>query len=239
MSVWTGTMAAAALALGTRADDDAITFTDIATDTRALRGGELFVALAGEKHDAHGYLAQAAAAGARGAVVQRLSDDAPASLHYYIVSDTLAALGRLARFRRYRLGARVCAITGTNGKTTTKELLRAVLATRYRTHATAGNFNNLVGAPLTLLAAPDDVEVIIAELGTNAPGEIARLAAIVEPDAAIITGIAPGHLEGLGDLDGILREKTSLLAWLPAGAPAIVADQPESLPLRARALHRA
>src|SRR5690606_2520400 len=185
----------------------------------------------------HAYLGQAAAAGARGAVVERVPEDAPSTLRYYVVGDTLDALGRLARFRRRRLRARVCAITGTNGKTTTKDLLRAVLSAKYRTHATAGNFNNLVGAPLTLLSAPDDVEVIIAEVGTNAPGEIARLAGIVEPDAAIITSIAPGHLEGLGDIEGILREKTSLLTWLPAGAPVAVADEPVALPARARALH--
>jgi UDP-N-acetylmuramoyl-tripeptide--D-alanyl-D-alanine ligase len=236
MSAWTGSMVAAALALGTRVGDDDVTFTGVATDTRMLRGGELFVALVGENHDGHDYLAAAAAAGARGAVVQRLPDDSPEALHTYRVPDTLDALGRLGRFRRRRLGARVCAITGTNGKTTTKDLLRAILTTRYRTHATAGNFNNLVGAPLTLLAAPDDTEAVIAEVGTNAPGEIARLAAIVEPDAAIITGIAAGHLEGLGDVDGVLREKTSLLTWLPVGAPAVVADGPESLPARARVL---
>jgi UDP-N-acetylmuramoyl-tripeptide--D-alanyl-D-alanine ligase len=236
MSEWTGALVSAALALGGSADEDAIVYPSIATDTRGLKPGDLFVALIGEHHDGHAFLGRAAAAGARGAVVQTVPDGAPDTMRYYVVPDTVEALGTLARFRRRRLGARVCAITGTNGKTTTKELLRGVLSTQYRTHATAGNFNNLVGAPLTLLAAPVDAEIIIAELGTNAPGEIARLAGIVEPDAAIITGIAPGHLEGLGDLEGVLREKTSLLAWLPVGAPAVVADDPASLAERARAL---
>jgi UDP-N-acetylmuramoyl-tripeptide--D-alanyl-D-alanine ligase len=236
MSVWTGAHVTAALGMGCDAAEDAIAYERVVTDTRTLQRGDLFVALVGEKHDAHAYLRQAAEAGARGAVVQSIPAGAPEALRYYVVPDTLSALGRLARFRRRRIGARVCAITGTNGKTTTKELLRAVLATRYRTHATAGNFNNLVGAPLTLLSAPSDVDVTIAEVGTNAPGEIALLAGMVEPDAAIITGIAAGHLEGLGDLEGVLREKTSLLTWLPEGAPAVVADDPPSLAARARAL---
>jgi UDP-N-acetylmuramoyl-tripeptide--D-alanyl-D-alanine ligase len=236
MSSWTGVEVTAALGLGCDAAEDSFAFERVATDTRTLKPGDLFVALVGENHDAHAYLGQAAAAGARGAVVRRVPEGAPEALRYYVVPDTLVALGRLARFRRRRLPARVCAITGTNGKTTTKELLRAVLSTRYATHATAGNFNNLVGAPLTLLSAPSDVEAIIAEVGTNAPGEIAQLGSMVEPDAAIITGIAAGHLEGLGDVEGILREKTSLLTWLPAGAPAVVADEPPSLAARARAL---
>jgi UDP-N-acetylmuramoyl-tripeptide--D-alanyl-D-alanine ligase len=237
MSAWTGAMVTAALGLGTGGDEDGVAYRAVSTDTRALGAGDLFVALRGDVHDAHAYLGQAAAAGARGAIVERVPADAPRTLRYYVVGDTLDALGRLARFRRRRLDVRVCAITGTNGKTTTKDLLRAVLSAKYRTHATAGNFNNLVGAPLTLLSAPDDAEIVIAEVGTNAPGEIARLAGIVEPDAAIITGIAPGHLEGLGDVDGILREKTSLLTWLPAGAAVAVADEPAGLVTRARALH--
>jgi UDP-N-acetylmuramoyl-tripeptide--D-alanyl-D-alanine ligase len=210
-------------------------YSGVATDTRALAGGELFVALRGDVHDAHEFLEAAAAAGATGAVVEQVPDPAP-SLRWYVVPDTLTALGMLGRFRRRRLGARLCAVTGTNGKTTTKELLRAVLSTRGTVHATGGNFNNLVGAPLTLLGAPDDTRTIVAELGTNAPGEIARLAGIVEPDAAVITGVGPGHLEGLGDLAGVLREKTSLLSWLPEGGVAVVADEPAALPARARQL---
>ncbi|MFW6078190.1 MAG: UDP-N-acetylmuramoyl-tripeptide--D-alanyl-D-alanine ligase [Gemmatimonadota bacterium] len=213
----------------------AASFESISTDTRTLEPGALFVALAGERFDAHGFLDDAAGRGARGAVVARLPDTAPPGLVYYRVDDTLAALGRLARHRRRRLDARVCAITGTNGKTTTKEMARAVLATRHRVHATEGNLNNLVGTPLTLLAAPDDAEALVVEVGTNAPGEIARLGEIVEPDAAIVTGVGEGHLEGLGDFEGVLREKTSLFDALGAAATGFVADEPPELAERAGA----
>jgi UDP-N-acetylmuramoyl-tripeptide--D-alanyl-D-alanine ligase len=238
---WTDAMVAAALGIAARTDAEperrgVRTYASVETDTRELAAGALFVAIRGENHDGHAFLAQAAESGARGAVVDHVPDDAPDGLLYYVVADTLAALGRLARLRRRRLGARVCAVAGSNGKTTTKDLLRAVLGTRYRVHATPGNFNNLVGAPLTLLGAPDDAEVIIAEIGTNVPGEIPRLAAIVEPDAVVITGISAEHLEGLGDLDGVLREETAVLPWLPRGAASIVADEPPALAARARAI---
>jgi UDP-N-acetylmuramoyl-tripeptide--D-alanyl-D-alanine ligase len=237
MSTWTQAAVTAALGVGARAGDENISYTSVSTDTRRLSGGELFVALRGETHDAHEYLAQAAEAGAAGAVVDHVPENAPAALHYHVVPDTLAALGLLGRCRRRQLGLRLCAVAGSNGKTTTKELLRAVLAPRYRVHATTGNLNNLIGAPLTLLATPADAEVIIAEIGTNTPGEIAKLAAIVEPDVAVITGISAEHLEGLGDLDGVLREETSVMPWVPLHGAVIVADEPPMLARRARALH--
>ena len=111
-----------------------------------------------------------------------------------------------------------------------------MLSTRFRTHATSGNLNNLVGAPLTLLATPVDAEAVVVELGTNAPGEVARLADIAEPDACIVTGIAEEHLEGLGDLEGVLREETSILLTLPHAGFAVVSDEPPSLAQRAREL---
>jgi UDP-N-acetylmuramoyl-tripeptide--D-alanyl-D-alanine ligase len=233
---WSDAAVCAALALPTAPEEHGVVYGHVATDTRKLEAGDLFVALRGEKHDAHDFLAQAAAAGARGAVVERIPAGAPASLRYHVVPDSLAALGRLGRFHRRRVGARVCAVAGSNGKTTTKELLRAVLSARFRVHATQGNLNNLVGAPLTLLACPAAAEVVVAEVGTNAPGEVARIGGILEPDAAVITNISAEHLEGLGDLEGVLREETSILPWLPAGAPAVVADEPAVLAERARAL---
>ena len=227
-----------ALGLGADQANAGVVYEGVATDTRTLRQGALFVALKGEAHDAHRFLAAAAQAGARAALVDHVPADAPEALHYYVVEDTLVALGRLATDRRRKLGARVVAITGTNGKTTTKEMTRAVLASRYRVHATTGNLNNLVGTPLTILSAPDDVEALVVEVGTSAPGEIARLRDIAEPDAAIITGVGPGHLEGLGTLHGVLVEKTSLIEKLAADAIAIVADTPPELPTRARELKR-
>lgn len=211
-------------------------YTVVSTDTRALGPGSLFVALRGERFDAHEFLSGAAAAGARGAVVERVPEGAPAAMRYYVVRDTLEALGALARHYRRSLKARVCAVVGSNGKTTTKELARAALSARYRVHATTGNLNNLVGVPLTLLAAPADAEALVVEAGTNAPGEVARLAAIVEPDAVIVTSIGEEHLEGLGDLDGVLAEETAILPALPPDGVALVADEPDMLVERAREL---
>src|SRR5688572_511439 len=202
MITWTDAAVTAALGLGARPGGHEVLYTGVSTDTRKLSGGELFVALRGDMHDAHRYLQQARDAGAHAAVVEQIPPDAPPDMHYYVVRNSLEALGQLARCRRRQLGVRVCAVAGSNGKTTTKELIRAALSPRYRVHATQGNFNNLIGAPLTLLAAPADAEIIIAEIGTNSPGEIALLAAIVEPDAAVVTGISAEHLEGLGDLEG-------------------------------------
>ncbi len=235
MNAWTDAAVTAALALAT-GGEEGVTYRNVATDTRTLGPGDLFVALRGPNHDAHDYLRQAAEAGARGAVVERVPDAAPSALRYHVVPDTLEALGQLARFHRRRVSARVCAVTGSNGKTTTKDLLGAALRTRYRVHATSGNLNNLVGVPLTLLACPPGTEVIVAEVGTNVPGEVARIAGILEPDAAVITNISAEHLEGLGDLEGVLREETSILPWLPVGGPAVVPDEPAIVADRARKL---
>jgi UDP-N-acetylmuramoyl-tripeptide--D-alanyl-D-alanine ligase len=144
----------------------------------------------------------------------------------------------MGRHRRRGLKARVCAVTGSNGKTTTKEMLRALLGTKYRVHATTGNLNNLIGTPLTLLAAPDDAEVLVVELGTSLPGEITQLGAIVEPDAAVVTAISEEHLEGLGDLHGVLVEETSILKALRRGGFAVVADEPPELAQEARSIVR-
>lgn len=236
MSAWTEAAVAAALGRGTEPGAHDIAYTGVSTDTRTLESGALFVALRGERYDAHAHLEQAVAAGARAAVVDHIPAGAPSRLRYHVVPDTLVALGQLARFHRRRVGARVCAVAGSNGKTTTKDLLRAVLETTYRVHATHGNYNNRVGVPLTLLACPADAEMIVAEVGTNVPGEVACIGGILEPDAAVITNIAVEHLEGLGDIDGVLREETSILPWLPAGAPAIVPDEPFVLAERARKL---
>lgn len=209
-------------------------YSGVVTDTRTPSPGSLFVALRGERFDAHNFLRSAVSAGARGAVVERIPEGAPAELVYYTVSDTLRALGLLARHYRRHLGARVVAVVGSNGKTTTKELTRAALSVCYRVHATSGNLNNLVGVPLTLLAAPADAEALVVEVGTNAPGEVAWLGEVVEPDAVLITSIAEEHLEGLGDLEGVLREETSILALLPPSGVALVAEEPAMLPERAR-----
>lgn len=213
---------------------EGLVFTSISTDTRKIEAGSLFVALRGESFDAHDFLAQAAEAGATGAVVSRVPDGTPASLVCYLVTDTLHALGALGRHRRRALAGRVVAVAGSNGKTTTKDLLRAALSPRFRVHATTGNLNNQVGAPLTLLATPDDAEVVVVEVGTNEPGEIEILGAIVEPDAAVITSIGEEHLEGLGSVEGVLEEELAILRHVRTGGVAVVAEEPPELAKRAR-----
>lgn len=231
---WTEAEVARALGQPAPAGGEGRVFARVGTDSRSLGAGDLFVALAGERFDGHDFLRQAAAAGAAGAVVARVPEDAPAALRYFVVDDTLAALGALARHRRRQLRARVVAVAGSNGKTTTKDLLHAALGVRYDVHATEGNFNNQVGLPLTLLVTPDDAEVLVLEMGTDHPGEIAKLAAIAEPDVGVITVVAEEHLERLGSLEGVLREETSLLEALPPHGRGYVSDDPPALAERAR-----
>jgi UDP-N-acetylmuramoyl-tripeptide--D-alanyl-D-alanine ligase len=232
---WTAAEVGRALGVEPSAPVTAV-FSGVSTDTRHIAPGQLFVALRGESFDAHDFLRLAATAGAAAAVVSRIPDDAPPTLPLYRVDDTLHALGRLGRHRRRAHPGRVVAVAGSNGKTTTKELLRAALSGHCRVHATEGNLNNQVGAPLTLLAAPDEAEVLIVEVGTNEPGEIALLGAIVEPDLALITSIGEEHLEGLGSVAGVLEEELAVLGALGERGLGFVADEPDALPARARAL---
>jgi UDP-N-acetylmuramoyl-tripeptide--D-alanyl-D-alanine ligase len=232
--IWTATEVCRALGCEARPGDEEVRFPGVSTDTRSIEPASLFVALRGERFDAHEFLAAAAEAGAAGAVVEHVPDGAPEALRYFEVADTLEALGTLATHRRQALAARVVGVVGSNGKTTTKDLLRAALGTRFRVHATQGNLNNLIGLPLTLLAAPDEAEVLVLEMGTDQPGEIARLTRGAAPDAAVITAIGEEHLEKLGDLDGVLEEETQILHGLPTDGIALVAEEPEALPARAR-----
>ncbi len=202
MTFWTS--ARVADALGTASPVSAV-FPHISTDTRALIPGDLFVALQGERFDAHDFLGEARARGAAAAVVRRGTPLVP-DLPLFAVEDPLAALGVLARTRRRALaaGRPVVAITGSSGKTTTKELARAALSPRYRVHATAANLNNEVGVPLTILAAPDDTEALVVEAGASVPGEIGRLRAIIEPTIAVITNVGYAHVEGFGSIASVL-----------------------------------
>ncbi|MDQ3997855.1 MAG: UDP-N-acetylmuramoyl-tripeptide--D-alanyl-D-alanine ligase, partial [Gemmatimonadota bacterium] len=198
------------------------------SDSRTVGAGDLFVALTGAKFDAHDFLAQAVEAGATSLVVSRPEAAAGLGVPTFVVGDTLAALGALARYRRRVWGRPVVGVLGTNGKTSTKELIRAALGASLRVHATEANYNNLVGVPLTLFALPDDADTAVVEMGTNQPGEIARLRAIVEPEIAVVTSVAEEHLEGLGDLNGVLREELSgvdgaRVAVVPASQPEVVA----------------
>ncbi len=205
---------------GPRLDDRPL--SGVSTDTRTLQRGDLFVALRGPNHDAHDHLEQACDAGAAAVLVERPEHTAGLGVPVLVVDDTLKALGLLARAWRRAWGGTVVAVGGSNGKTSTKELLRAALGARLAVHATAANENNLVGVPLTLLRISPYANVAVVEVGTNVHGEIDRLRQIVEADIAVITSIGEEHLEGLGDLAGVLREEASLLPGVP------VAVLPES-----------
>lgn len=216
-------------------------FTAVSTDTRTVGPGDLFVALAGERFDGHDFVAEAFARGAVGAVVHRepgglAPGDEP---RLFRVQDTLLALGALARFRRRELGARgtrVVAITGSSGKTTVKEWTRAALAARWRVHATRGNLNNRIGVPLTILFTPPDTGMLLLEVGTSEPGEIAILTAMAAPETGVITTVGPAHLEKLGSLAGVLMEKTALAVGTAPDGWVLVGDEPPTLAARVREL---
>ena len=205
-------------------------YSQVSTDTRTISQAALFVALKGERHDGHDHLLAARDAGATGAVV-RAGTPAVAGLQLYVVEDTLAAYGRLALLRRKRIGGPVVAIGGANGKTSTKEMCRAVLSTRYRVHATPANDNNLVGIPKTILGAPGEIEALVIEAGASVRGELARARSIIEPSVVITTNVVLSHLDGFGSLDGVLEEELDLLDGAPL---AIVGTEPGALAERAR-----
>jgi UDP-N-acetylmuramoyl-tripeptide--D-alanyl-D-alanine ligase len=192
------------------------------------------VALVGERFDGHDHLDAAVASGATGAVVRQGTRPVP-GLVLFEVPDTLVAFGLLARARRRRIEGPVIAVTGTNGKTSTKEMLAAVLRTRYTTYATRANLNNLVGVPLTILEAPPDTQALIVEAGANLPGEIARYRQIIEPTLTVVTNAVSGHLEGFGSLAGVIEEKLSLTQDV---ALAVVGTEPPALAAGARSRAR-
>lgn len=212
-------------------------YSGISTDTRTLRPGALYVALRGERFDGADFVSAAAEAGAAGAVVERQHAGLPADFELFVVGDTLEALGRLAAARRLALKPLVVAITGTSGKTTTRALLMAALGDE--AYGSPGNFNNLVGLPLSILEAPAEARIWVLELASNQRGEIERLGRIAEPDYAVVTTVSEGHLEGLGDLQGVLDEKLSLLSTMKEGGVALVGDEPPELVEQARGRHPA
>jgi UDP-N-acetylmuramoyl-tripeptide--D-alanyl-D-alanine ligase len=200
----------------------------ISTDTRTIAPGNLFVALRGERFDGHRFLAEAASRGALAAAVADGSDPAP--LPALAVPDTLAALGALGRAHRRRFAIPVVAVTGSNGKTTTREMIASILATRGPVLRSEGNLNNEVGVPLTLFRLDATHRAAVIEMGMNHPGEIARLAAIAEPQVGVVTNAAPAHLEGLGSVEAVADAKAELYRGLPSGGVAVAnADDPRML----------
>jgi UDP-N-acetylmuramoyl-tripeptide--D-alanyl-D-alanine ligase len=197
----------------------------ITTDTRKIGKGNVFVALKGERFDGHDYLEDAVRDGASALVVSRVPRLNSLGVPVYEVRDTLVALGALARYWRRAWGKTIIGVAGSNGKTSTKDLIRAALSRSYSVHATTGNLNNRIGVPLSLLSLQPDAELAVIELGTSLPGEVAILRDIAEPDIALVTSIAEEHLEGLGDLAGVLREEAAVYEGVAVGiAPSA---QPE------------
>jgi len=199
--------------------------TGITTDTRKIAKGNVFVALKGERFDGHDYLADAVRDGAAALVVSKPPQLNALGVPVFEVRDTLVALGALGRYWRRAWGKPIIGVAGSNGKTSTKDLIRAALSQSYAIHATTGNLNNRIGVPLSLLSIAPESEIGVIELGTSLPGEVAILREIAEPDIALVTSIAEEHLEGLGDLAGVLREEAAVYEGVDVGiAPSA---QPE------------
>ncbi len=217
--------------------NDRIMIKRVTTDSRDVVSGDLFVAIRGEKYDGHQYIADAHRKGAVACICDQEwircsgSQDRAPSLRCLVVPETVAALGRLAGYYRSHVmsvATVVVAVTGSNGKTTTKEMLDHVLRTSFTGRAAPKNYNNHIGVPLTLLSSEADDRYLIVEVGTNSTGEVAALAALVAPDAAVITSIGEAHVQGLGGIDEIAAEKASLLDHVRFDGLVVVnIDRPE------------
>lgn len=223
-----------ATVLGTAAE---FTVNRVSTDTRTLDKGSLFVALKGPKFDGHQFLPEAARKGAQAALVEEpLPPDRAGSMVQIRVKNTRLALIELAAAHARRHAARRIAVTGSNGKTTTKDLLRAALSSQGETVASPRSFNNEIGVPLSLLQIDESTRFAAIEVGTSAPGEVAALARMVAPEVGIITNCCAAHLEGLHSVEGVIEEKGSLLDELPESGVAVLNADDAALPvLRARA----
>ncbi len=233
MSLWTGAGAAAATGGELRGE---WSVNGISIDTRSLEQGDLFVALK-DVRDGHEFVAAALAKGAGAALVSHIPDGVAEDAPLLIVEDVLKGLEALGAAARARTDAKVIGITGSVGKTSTKEMLLAMLAEQGRTHASVASYNNHWGVPLTLARMPADTEYAIIEMGMNHPGEILPLTMLARPDAALITTVAAAHLEAFDDITGIALEKASIFESLPIGAPAIYNADVETSAILASKTH--
>ncbi|EAQ27398.1 UDP-N-acetylmuramoyl-tripeptide--D-alanyl-D-alanine ligase [Roseovarius sp. 217] len=236
MSLWSAQEAAAAT--GGRVTGD-WQVSGVSIDTRTLQRGDLFVALRAAR-DGHEFVAQALAKGAAAALVSHVPEGVGGDAPLLIVEDVQAGLEALGRAGRARSRAKVVAVTGSVGKTSTKEMLRDVLRHQGRTHAAEASYNNHWGVPLTLARMPVDTQFAVIEIGMNHPGEIAPLARMARPHVAVITTVAAAHLEAFEDIEGIAREKASIFEGLePGGVAVINADIATAPILRAEAVRHA
>ncbi|MDP5307671.1 UDP-N-acetylmuramoyl-tripeptide--D-alanyl-D-alanine ligase [Paracoccus spongiarum] len=220
MSLWTAADAAAAT--GGRLRGDWIA-SGVSIDTRTLRPGDLFVALT-DARDGHDFVAQALSKGAAAALVSRIPGDVPDDAPLLVVPDALTALEQLGRAGRARMTGKVIAITGSVGKTSTKDMARIALAGQGGVHAAEASYNNHWGVPLTLARMPADTDFAIIEIGMNHPGEIAPLSRLARPHVAMITTVAAAHLEAFGAIEGIAREKGAIFQGLAAVGTAIIPE---------------
>lgn len=198
-------------------------FTGVTTDSRAVKPGELFVALKGGNFDGHDYCVKAAELGAAGVVVSRDVEGLPAGVSVFKVEDTLLAYQQLAHaYRLKQQGLKVFAITGSNGKTSTKDLLAACLSAKYKVVKTQGNFNNEIGLPKTLLSIQPDTDIAVVEMGMRGLGQIAELCRIAEPDSGLITNVGETHMELLGSMENIGKAKSEIVVDLPSDGFAVL-----------------
>jgi len=209
-----------------RRHSDEILFSFIETDTRKLEPGSVFVAIKGERFDGHDFIMEAIKKGA-GAIVYSRSDITDSihtvpGVYFVYVEDTRKALADLACFRRRKFPGPMIGVTGSNGKTSTKEMIALVLGRKYRVFKTPANWNNDIGVSLSIFQMPDDVDAVVLELGINHFGEMDQLVDVVEPTVGVITNIQPAHLEGFDSLEGVLREKTKLWQKLPNDGVAVI-----------------
>ena len=214
-----------------------VSFCGVSRDNREVKGGEMFVAIRGENFDGHSFAAKAVENGAVALLVSEKIEGTSAT--QIVVRDTVTALGEIAKSYLQTLPAKRVCITGSVGKTTTKEMCATVLAESFATHKTQGNFNNNIGLPLTVFGMDETYEAAVLEIGTNHFGEILPLAKIANPDAAVITAIGESHLEAFGSKEGVLREKIEILKGLKEDGTAILnGDDPLLWGMRDKITHK-
>ncbi len=213
-------------------------FSGLSIDTRTIKPGEIFFAIVGHKNDGHKFIFKAFEQGAAAVVINRSRLDEYAATPpglIYAVDDTHEALLNLAAYIRRRTDASFAAVTGSNGKTTTKEMFYAIASICHKAFRSPGNLNNLYGLPISLGRMPDDIEYAIFELGISVPGEMTRLAAVIKPELAVITNIGPAHLETLKTIENVVKAKFELIDNLPVGAVVVLnTDDPLSMAEAAR-----